>query len=87
MANGSDPALMRKSDGGFNYTTTDLATLDFRLKTGQPDEIIYVTDGRQQLAFQAIFAAFRAGMPEAAKKVETGPCLVRLDSGRRRQAV
>jgi arginyl-tRNA synthetase len=53
------PALIRKSDGGFNYTTTDLATLAFRLENWQPDEIIYVTDGRQQLHFQQIFAAFK----------------------------
>jgi arginyl-tRNA synthetase len=53
------PALIRKSDGGFNYTTTDLATLAYRLETWQPDEIIYVTDGRQQLHFQQIFAAFQ----------------------------
>lgn len=53
------PALVRKSDGGFNYTTTDLATLAYRLATWQPDEIIYVTDGRQQLHFQQVFAAFR----------------------------
>ena len=53
------PALIRKSDGGFNYTTTDLATLAYRLKTWQPDEIIYVTDGRQQLHFQQVFTAFR----------------------------
>jgi arginyl-tRNA synthetase len=53
------PALIRKSDGGFNYTTTDLATLAYRMETWQPDEIIYVTDGRQQLHFQQLFAAFR----------------------------
>ena len=53
------PALIRKSDGGFNYTTTDLATLEYRLKTWQPDEIAYVTDGRQQLHFQQVFAAFQ----------------------------
>jgi len=53
------PALIRKSDGGFNYATTDLATLAYRLETWQPDEIIYVTDGRQQLHFQQVFAAFR----------------------------
>ena len=52
------PALIRKSDGGFNYTTTDLATLAHRLETWQPQEIIYVTDGRQQLHFQQLFAAF-----------------------------
>jgi arginyl-tRNA synthetase len=53
------PALIRKSAGGFNYTTSDLATLAYRLETWQPDEIIYVTDGRQQLHFQQVFAAFR----------------------------
>ena len=53
------PALIRKRDGGFNYATTDLATLAYRLETWQPDEIIYVTDGRQQLHFQQVFAAFR----------------------------
>jgi arginyl-tRNA synthetase len=57
------PALIRKSDGGFNYATTDLATLEYRLKTWQPDEIIYVTDGRQQLHFQQVFAAFRTWHP------------------------
>jgi len=43
------PALVQKSDGAFNYTTTDLATLQFRMEggcgLGAPDEIIYVTDG------------------------------------------
>jgi arginyl-tRNA synthetase len=53
------PALVRKSDGGFNYATTDLATLAYRLETWRPDEIIYVTDGRQQLHFQQVFAAFQ----------------------------
>jgi arginyl-tRNA synthetase len=53
------PALIHKSDGGFNYATTDLATLAYRLETWHPDEIIYVTDGRQQLHFQQVFAAFR----------------------------
>jgi arginyl-tRNA synthetase len=52
------PALIRKSDGGFNYATTDLATLAYRLETWKPDEIIYVTDGRQQLHFLQLFAAF-----------------------------
>ncbi|MGB7748427.1 MAG: arginine--tRNA ligase [Verrucomicrobiia bacterium] len=53
------PALIRKSDGGFNYATTDLATLAYRLETWRPDEIIYVTDGRQQLHFQQVFTAFQ----------------------------
>jgi arginyl-tRNA synthetase len=53
------PALIQKSDGAFNYMTTDLATLAYRLETWQPDEIIYVTDARQQLHFKQLFAAFR----------------------------
>jgi arginyl-tRNA synthetase len=52
------PLIIRKSDGGFNYATTDLATLEFRLDKWKPDEIIYVTDGRQQLHFQQFFAVF-----------------------------
>ena len=85
------PALIRKSDGGFNYTTTDLATLAYRLETWKPDEIIYVTDGRQQLHFQQVFAAFRKWQLASAKpelrNSKTGPRLVRLDFGRGRQAV
>ena len=54
-----NPQLIQKSDGGFNYATTDLATLQHRLETWHPDEIIYVTDGRQQLHFQQVFSTFR----------------------------
>jgi len=67
------PALVQKSDGGFNYTTTDLATLQFRMEggcgNGTPDEIIYVTDGRQQLHFKQLFAVFRRWRPEARVKL------------------
>ena len=67
------PALVQKSDGGFNYTTTDLATLQFRWEGGcgggSPDEIIYVTDGRQQLHFKQFFTLFRRWHPEARVKL------------------
>jgi len=59
------PAIIQKSDGAANYATTDLATLAYRLETWRPDEIIYVTDGRQQLHFKQIFAIFRRWHPEA----------------------
>lgn len=59
------PALILKSDGGANYTTTDLATLDYRLNTWQPDEIVYVTDGRQQLHFKQLFEIFGRWKPDA----------------------
>ncbi|MEY2429522.1 MAG: arginyl-tRNA synthetase, partial [Verrucomicrobiota bacterium] len=64
-----NPALIRKSDGGFNYTTTDLATLAHRLENWRPDEIVYVTDGRQQLHFQQLFAVFRRWHPESKMKL------------------
>jgi arginyl-tRNA synthetase len=59
------PALVQKADGAANYTTTDLATLEYRLKTWSPDEIVYVTDGRQQLHFRQLFAIFRRWHPDA----------------------
>jgi arginyl-tRNA synthetase len=65
----AQPALIQKSDGGFNYTTTDLATLEYRLSTWKPDEIVYVTDGRQQLHFQQLFATFRKWRPDAKVKL------------------
>jgi arginyl-tRNA synthetase len=64
-----NPYLIQKSDGAANYATTDLATLAYRLKTWQPDEIAYVTDGRQQLHFQQLFLTFRRWHPEAKVKL------------------
>jgi arginyl-tRNA synthetase len=58
------PALIQKSDGGANYTTTDLATLEYRIETWKPDEIVYVTDARQQLHFKQLFAIFQRWMPD-----------------------
>jgi arginyl-tRNA synthetase len=60
-----NPFIVQKSDGGFNYASTDLATLAYRIETWQADEIIYVTDGRQQLHFRQLFAAFRRWHPES----------------------
>jgi arginyl-tRNA synthetase len=63
------PLLVLKSDGGFNYATTDLATLEYRLRTWSPSDILYVTDGRQQGHFKQVFAAFRMWRPGDAAKV------------------
>jgi arginyl-tRNA synthetase len=57
------PVIVQKKDGAANYTTTDLATLQYRMKTWKPDEIIYVTDGRQQLHFKQFFAIWRRWQP------------------------
>ena len=59
------PAIVRKRDGASNYMTTDLATLRYRISEWSPDEIIYVTDGRQQLHFQQLFNIFHRWKPDA----------------------
>jgi arginyl-tRNA synthetase len=64
-----NPALVLKSDGAANYTTTDLATLQYRWETWQPAEIIYVTDGRQQLHFRQLFAIYHRWCPEQAARI------------------
>ena len=52
-------AIVRKSDGGFNYATTDLATVASRIGEFSPTRIIYITDERQQLHFKQVFAICR----------------------------
>ncbi|MDR1458448.1 MAG: arginine--tRNA ligase [Puniceicoccales bacterium] len=49
------PFIIRKSDGASNYATTDLATVLYRSETFDADELIYVTDGRQQDHFNQLF--------------------------------
>ena len=51
------PAIVRKRDGGFNYATSDLATIDYRVSEWNADKIWYVVGAPQQLHFQQIFAA------------------------------
>ena len=49
-------AIVRKSDGGYNYTTSDLACVGSRVADYDPERIIYVTDDRQQLHFKQFFS-------------------------------
>lgn len=53
------PCMILKSDGASLYNTTDLATILDRMNTIHPDEIIYVTDKRQELYFEQIFRCAR----------------------------
>ena len=64
-----NPFIVQKSDGGFNYATTDLATVDYRLAQWQPQEIIYITGGPQQLHFRQLFSSFTRWKPEARVKL------------------
>jgi arginyl-tRNA synthetase len=59
------PMIIRKKDGAFLYATTDLATLEYRLETWNPDAILYVVDHRQSEHFAKLFAAVRRwGYPD-----------------------
>ena len=49
--------IIQKSDGGFNYDTTDMAALKHRVKTEKAKRIIIVTDAGQALHFQMLFNA------------------------------
>jgi arginyl-tRNA synthetase len=53
------PALIRKKDGAFTYTTSDLATIRYRVETWRPDAMLYVVDFRQALHFKNLFEAAR----------------------------
>jgi arginyl-tRNA synthetase len=59
------PAIIRKSDGGFLYATTDLATIDYRIKELGADAIWYVVGAPQQLHFDQIFRVSRKRGQEA----------------------
>lgn len=62
------PLMVQKSDGGYNYDTTDLAAVRYRIFVDQADRIICVTDLGQSLHFQMIFAAAKkAGWTEERK--------------------
>ena len=49
------PLIIRKRDGGFNYATTDVATIDYRIKDLKADTVWYVVGAPQILHFKQIF--------------------------------
>jgi arginyl-tRNA synthetase len=53
------PLMIRKSDGGYGYDTTDLATIRYRVAELKADQILYVVDSRQALHFRLVFSAAR----------------------------
>ena len=53
------PCIILKSDGAALYSTTDLATLVWRMKDYNPDGVIYLTDKRQELHFIQVFRCAR----------------------------
>ena len=70
------PCLIRKKDGGFNYATTDIATIDYRVNEQKADEVLYVVDDRQSLHFRQLFeVARRRGIPTSLKHIAFGKIL------------
>ena len=77
------PVIVRKSDGGYLYATTDLAAIRHRVRHLRADRVLYVTDSRQALHFQQVFAASRAAgfVPEGVS-LEHVPFGMMLGEGR-----
>jgi arginyl-tRNA synthetase len=70
------PCLIRKSDGGFLYATTDLATIEYRVERWDPHAVWYVTGAPQQLHFQQVFAAAqRMGVTTTLEHIAFGSIL------------
>lgn len=70
------PCLIRKSDGGFLYATTDLATIDYRIQEWQADEIWYVVGAPQELHFRQLFqVSKKRGQTVAMQHVAFGSIL------------
>lgn len=70
------PAIVRKRDGAFTYTTTDLATIKYRAETWRPDAMLYVVGSPQALHFKTLFAqAKRWGYASEMEHVQFGSML------------
>ncbi|MBV9672157.1 MAG: arginine--tRNA ligase, partial [Verrucomicrobia bacterium] len=54
-----DPFIIQKSDGGFGYAATDVATIRYRIRRWNPDAIWYVVGAPQQLHFRQLFSLAR----------------------------
>ena len=83
------PVIVQKRDGGFNYATTDLAAIRYRLAAPPAGDgarrLIYVTDAGQAAHFAGVFqVARRAGWVPADAQLEHVPFgLVQGDDGKK----
>ncbi|MGB3572203.1 MAG: arginine--tRNA ligase, partial [Phormidesmis sp.] len=53
------PMIVQKSNGGYNYSTTDLAAIRYRINQDQADRIVYTTDAGQSNHFAQLFQVAR----------------------------
>lgn len=79
------PLIVQKTDGGFNYATTDLAAIKYRVKEDGAVRIIYVTDSGQANHFAGVFqVAKKAGiLPDSVEVVHVPFGLVLGKDGKR----
>jgi arginyl-tRNA synthetase len=79
------PLIIQKTDGGFNYATTDLAALRYRITQDKADRIIYVTDAGQANHFAQFFqVAHKAGwLPETVAITHVQFGLVQGENGKK----
>jgi len=85
------PMIVRKSDGGFNYATTDLAAIRHRLQLDQSDggekadRVLYVTDAGQSQHFEMVFAAAKKAnmVPDSASLEHVPFGLVQGEDGKK----
>jgi arginyl-tRNA synthetase len=79
------PLIVKKSDGAYNYATTDLAAIRYRLGQDQAERVIYVTDAGQSSHFAQVFqVAKRAGwVPDKVSLIHVPFGLVQGEDGKR----
>ncbi|MDX1978591.1 MAG: arginine--tRNA ligase [Pseudanabaenaceae cyanobacterium bins.68] len=79
------PLIVQKSDGAYNYATTDLAAIRYRINQDQAQRIIYVTDMGQADHFSQVFqVARRAGwVPPTVELIHVPFGLVQGEDGKK----
>ncbi len=82
LADEPAPLLVRKADGSFLYGTTDIATIEHRLKQWSPVRILYVVGAPQMLHLRQVFAVARKmGVTCTLEHIAFGTMRFRDDSG------
>jgi arginyl-tRNA synthetase len=78
------PTLVRYRNGAYTYTTTDLATIRYRIKEWNPDAILYVVGAPQELHFRRLFGIARRWGHDKVEleHIKFGSVLERLENGR-----
>jgi arginyl-tRNA synthetase len=79
------PLIIKKSDGGYNYATTDLAAIRYRIQQDHAERILYVTDAGQANHFTQVWqVARRAGwIPDAVELVHVPFGVVQGEDGKK----